>query len=83
MSEKSESKEPELIPNREYRKRRMRLLRKHANILAEMLKTNEENNVSWGTIIERNAQEYPDNIAIKFEDITLTYKEFNECLNRY
>ena len=83
MSEKSESKEPELIPNREYRKRRMRLLRKHANILAEMLKTNEENNVSWGTIIERNAQEYPDNIAIKFEDITLTYKEFNEWVNRY
>jgi len=83
MVEEPESKELELIPNREYRKRRMRFLRKHANTLAELLKINEENKVSWGTIVERNAQEYPDNIAIKFEDITLTYKEFNEWVNRY
>ena len=72
MLEESESKESDLIPNREYRKRRMRLLRKHANLLAELLKTGEEG-PSWGTIIERNAQTYPDNIAIKFEDTTLTY----------
>ncbi len=83
MLEEPGSKELDLIPNKEYRKRNLRFLRKHRNILAESLKINEENKVSWGTIVERNAQQYPDNIAIKFEDITLTYKEFNEWVNRY
>ncbi len=78
-----EDKDLDLIPNKEYRKRRMRFIRKHANTLAEILKIREENKISWGTIIERNAQEYVDNILIKFEDITYTYKEFNEWVNRY
>jgi len=78
-----EEPESDFIPNREYRKRRMRFLRKHANILAELAKINQENKISWGTIVERNAREYPNNMAIKFEDMTLTYKEFNEWVNRY
>lgn len=47
------------------------------------MKLGIENKISWGTIVERNAREYSDKIAIKFEDILLTYKEFNEQVNRY
>jgi len=81
--EEPDSKELDLIPNKEFRRRNMRFLRKHANTLVDIIKISEENKISWGTIIERNAQEYPDNVAIKFEDVTLTYKEFNEWVNRY
>ncbi len=83
MLEKSESKEPDLIPNKEFRRRNMRFLRKHGNIVAELAKTIEENKISWGALVEINAEKYSDNIAIKFEDMTLTYKEFNEWVNRY
>ncbi|MFX1445728.1 MAG: AMP-binding protein, partial [Promethearchaeota archaeon] len=76
-------KEQDLIPNREYRKRNMRFIRKHANTLVEYTSKLEENKVSWGDLVETNAEIYSDNIAIKFEDITLTYKEFNEWVNRY
>ncbi len=83
MLEETELKEQDLIPNREYRKRNMRFMRKHANALVEYTKKLEENKVSWGELVETNAEIYSDNIAIKFEDITLTYKEFNEWVNRY
>ncbi len=83
MLEEPDSKEQDLIPNKEFRRRNMRFLRKHANILAELIKINEENKVSWGELVETNAETYADKTAIKFEDITLTYKEFNEWVNRY
>jgi len=83
MLEKRESKEPELIPNKEFRKRNMRFIRKHGKTLAEFAKIAEENKISWGALVELNAEKYSDNIAIKFEDMTLTYKEFNEWVNRY
>ncbi len=83
MLEEPESKESDLIPNREYRRRNMRFLRKHANTLADYAKIAEENKISWGDLVEKNAEIYSDNIAIKFEEMTLTYKEFNEWVNRY
>ena len=46
-------------------------------------KTVSENKISWGTVIEESAEKFADNIAIKFEDKTLTYREFNEWVNRY
>ncbi|MFX1489897.1 MAG: AMP-binding protein, partial [Promethearchaeota archaeon] len=83
MLEETELKEQDFIPNIEFRKRNMRFMRKHANTLAKYVETIEENKVSWGELVETNAEIYSDNIAIKFEDITLTYKEFNEWVNRY
>jgi citronellyl-CoA synthetase len=47
------------------------------------MKLGIENKISWGTIVEKNAQEYSDKIAIRFEDVSLTYKEFNDQVNRY
>ena len=83
MLENPDSKEPDLIPNKEFNKRNMRFLRKHENTLAEYAKMVEENKISWGALVEVNAEKYSDKTAIKFEDITLTYKEFNESVNRY
>jgi len=61
----------------------MRFLRKHGNNIVGLTSAIEENKTSWGQLVETNAVTYADNIAIKFEDITLTYKEFNEWVNRY
>jgi len=83
MLEKPESKEPDLIPNDEFRKRSTIFFKKYGNDFAEYTKKINENKISWGTVVEINAEKYTDNIAIKFEDITFTYKEFNEWVNRY
>ena len=83
MLEVPKPKDPDLIDKKVYRKRRMALFRKHGPLLQEILDLTIVNEVSWGTIVERNAQKYPDNIAVKFEDTTLTYKEFNDVVNRY
>jgi len=76
-------REKDLIDKKEYRKRRKEFFRKHGPLLQDLMKLGYENKISWGTIVERNAQDYSDNIAIKFEDNILTYKEFNEIVNRY
>ena len=83
MLEVPKPEDQDLINNKEFRRRNMRFLRKNANILAEYAKIAEENKVSWGELVETNAKIYTDNIAIKFEEKTFTYKEFNEWANRY
>ena len=72
-----------LIDKREFRKRRKELFKKHNPLLQKILDLPFENKISWGTIVERNAHKYHDKIAIKFEETRLTYKEFNELVNRY
>ncbi len=42
-----------------------------------------EFNISLGKCLEYNAEIYPNNIAILYEDIKYTYKELNEWINRY
>ncbi len=83
MLEKPESRDPDLIPNDEFRRRSTIFFKKHGNTLAEYSKKINDNITSWGTLVELNAEKYAENIAIKFEDIKLTYKEFNEWVNRY
>ena len=83
MLEEPESKDQDLIDKKEYRTRRKAFYKKHGQIMQDFMKLNYENKISWGTIVERNAEKYSDNIAIIFEDIKLTYKEFNEWVNRY
>jgi acyl-CoA synthetase (AMP-forming)/AMP-acid ligase II len=78
-----ESKEPDLIPKDEFNKRMAEFFKKHGAFFSEVLKKIEENRVSWGSLVELNAEKYVDNIAIKFENTTLSYKEFNEWTNRY
>jgi len=83
MLEEPKPKDPDLIDKKEFRKRRKEFYSKYGQIGQDMIKLSFENKLSWGTIVERNAEKYSDNIAIIFEDIKLTYKEFNEWVNRY
>ena len=41
-----------------------------------------ENRESWGSMIEENAARFPDRPFVKSEDGTLTYREYNEAVNR-
>jgi citronellyl-CoA synthetase len=72
-----------IIDKREYRKRRKVLFDKHNQLIQEILDLPFENKISWGTIVEKDAVIYPNNIAIKFENTTQTYKQFNELVNQY
>jgi len=76
-------KDLDLIDKKEYRKRRMRKFRKHGKLIGEVMNFGFENKITWGRIVESSAQKYPDNIALNFEDIKFTYKEFNEYVNQY
>lgn len=40
-------------------------------------------NVSWGSLLEKTAQTYPNNPAVKSPDGTLTYTELNEMANQF
>ena len=42
-----------------------------------------EKNISWGLLLEQTAEKYPDYIAIKSHEGTLTYKELNERANQF
>ena len=83
MGEMTEPKDMDLIDRKEFRKRYRSWVGKHSDEFQEFMNIPSENKISWGTIIERNAEKYADNIAIKFEDTTFTYKEFNELINKY
>ena len=40
-------------------------------------------NISWGLLLEQTAEKYPDCMAIKSREGTLTYKELNERANQF
>jgi citronellyl-CoA synthetase len=83
MLEVSKQEESNLIDVDEFNKRFKAWTEKHRETIAKLEKIGSENKISWGSLVEENAQKYPNNPAIKFEDITLTYKEFNELVNKY
>ncbi|TFG27427.1 MAG: long-chain-acyl-CoA synthetase [Promethearchaeota archaeon] len=72
-----------IIDKREYRKRRKALFNKHNDLIQKILDLPFDNKISWGTIVEENAEQYADKTAIMFEDTKLTYKDFNALVNRY
>ncbi len=41
-----------------------------------------EKGVTFGQSLEESAQRYPDNVAIWFGDTKITYRKFNEAVNR-
>lgn len=47
----------------------------------QVLNVGTENRESWGSMLEENAQKFPDNPAIKSEEANLTYQEYNEAVN--
>ncbi len=83
MLETPEREDSNLIDVKEFSQRLTAWTKKHADIILELGKRLAENNITWGSCVEENAQQYTNKIAIKFEDTTLTYKEFNELVNQY
>jgi citronellyl-CoA synthetase len=43
----------------------------------------QENRESWGSLLEETAAKLPQNIAVKSDEATLTYREYNEAANQY
>ncbi len=48
--------------------------------IGELLPTN---NLSFGDLLDYNAEHYKDRPALLYEDVKYTYKELNEIMNRY
>ncbi|HEC40046.1 MAG TPA: hypothetical protein ENI29_17535 [bacterium] len=83
MSETSKPNNSNLIDVKDFSKRFAEWAKKHGVFLQKFGEISAKNEISWGSLVEENAQKYPNKIAIKFEEITLTYKEFNEKVNQY
>ena len=56
MLEEPKPKDPDLIDKKEYRKRRTAFFKKYGQTMQDFMKLNYENKISWGTIVERNAE---------------------------
>ena len=83
MSDKSQEKSEISIERREFRKRYKEFMKNNIHHMDRLMTLNRERVGSFGTVIERNAEQFADKIAIKFEGKQLTYKEFNELVNKY
>ena len=83
MSDKSQEKSEISIERREFRKRHKEFMKNNVHHLDRLMTLNRERVGSFGTVIERNAEQFADKIAIKFEEKQITYKEFNELVNKY
>jgi len=52
-------------------------------VIDHIQRIGEENRESWGSLLEQNAEKFPDSIAVKSAEGNLTYREYNEQVNRY
>ena len=71
------------IDKKEFRRKKRDFYAANQANFGEIANRMIENKMSVGTLIESNAKEYTDFIAVKFEGKQVTYKEFNEWVNRY
>ncbi len=83
MSNSTTERNVDIIERKEFRKRLKEFRRDCGEFLNKLFTITSEKEISFGTIIERDAELYADNVAIKFEDIELTFKEYNELVNQY
>ncbi|GAF69117.1 unnamed protein product, partial [marine sediment metagenome] len=83
MSEFSQIDTENLIDRKVFRKKLREHMTKYADTLLRVLTINRENKLSFGQIIESNAEQWADKVAIFFEDRTITYEEYNEIVNQY
>ena len=83
MSSKTTERNVNVIERKEFRKRYKEFMRDCGDFLNKVFKITSEKEISFGTIIERDAEQYADKVAIKFEDKQMTFKEYNEGVNQY
>jgi fatty-acyl-CoA synthase/citronellyl-CoA synthetase len=79
----AEDKTYHIIDRKDYRPKFRKFMNENNESMMKVMTINRENKISFGHIIESHAIEYADNIAILFEDKSLTYKEYNEVVNQY
>ncbi len=85
MGDKPAEADLHRITFKDYLLGRLKLLPRYRSIkrtIKHLTEIERENRESWGSLLEENAAQYPDNIAIKSEEATLTYREYNEAVNR-
>ena len=49
----------------------------------QVFKVDTDNRESWGSMLEENAKKFPDNPAIKSTEAYLSWREYNEAVNRW
>ena len=85
MSITSPAENEHLITRKDYVLGRLSLLWRYPSIkknIERLSKIGEEDRESWGSMLEENAEKYPDNIAVKSAEANLTYREYNERVNK-
>jgi len=50
--------------------------------LKQVLNVGTEHRESWGSMLEDNARDFPDNPAVKSVEANLSWREYNEAVNR-
>jgi citronellyl-CoA synthetase len=86
MTNKSPSRNEDLVTFRDYIVGQLSLLWRLPSIVRNVrhiYKLDKENRESWGSLLEENARRFPENMAVKSEESSLTYREYNEHVNRY
>ncbi|UCD57856.1 MAG: AMP-binding protein, partial [Candidatus Hydrogenedentota bacterium] len=86
MSNRSKRESEDLVTLKGYVLGRLSLARRFPSIrrnIKHVFEIDEQNRESWGSLLEECAQRYPRNTAIKSEESILSYKEYNEWVNRY
>jgi len=48
----------------------------------QVLNVGTENRESWGSMLEENAKQFPDNPAVKSAEANFSWREYNEAVNR-
>lgn len=49
----------------------------------QIFKVDTDNRESWGSMLEENAKKFPDNPAVKSTEAYLSWREYNEAVNRW
>jgi len=75
----------QLITLSQYARAQARMLPRLPKILQtikHIKRIGAENRESWGLLLEENAAKFPSNVAVKSDEAVLTYREYNEAVNR-
>ncbi|MFX1324366.1 MAG: long-chain-acyl-CoA synthetase [Promethearchaeota archaeon] len=87
LDQREERMKPYIISQEEYKSIIQPSWEKKTPLIMEgagkMVELTPESKYSVGLRVEENAAEYPDNIALLYEDEKYTHKQFNERINRY
>jgi len=85
MAADSPSGDEDLISFLDYLKGWLKLSYRLPSILRtqrQVLNVGTDNRESWGSMLEENARMFPGNPAIKSEEANLSWREYNEAVNR-